>query len=598
MPSIRDAAPITATSPLDATGGDGSDSTIFQSISIRVDEAVGSATISPSGRDVCLASRRGLHIVDLQDPWATPRFLPYYSAIVADVQWSPHPSRAHWIVSTSGNKGLVWNLASSMATTPIEHVCLGHERSITDMNWAVFQVDTLATCGMDGNVLAFDMRTGGRKAVSKYCGWRYGATQVKYNRQNPNELASSHGEFVYIWDDRKGSRPVTVIRAHEQKIYGIDYSRKRKDKIVTCSLDSTVKYWTLDGSAEISEPTEVLQTASPVWRARHTPFGEGLVTLPQRSEHAVKLWATGAVQREIYKVTAHTDVVREFLWRSRGGDNPDDDDRVFQLVTWGNDNQLLLTPIPPATCAEAGHVPHSPMQVRHLRRNAENRSYRDTSISPASQGISSGFMPGASVSPTTALHSSSGSFHSDGASAKMTPPTLLTNISTARQPLSAASASRYGRSANSATSASSAGASPLFGTSPSDLKIAYNVSRSYKAPSAMQLVHSAGADSSRSHGRGGVAESQPLQQNFMTRATAGGRRAAGHDAVEWMENVRIVQKPHDTAVQSERPAGQEQDVDEKDDDDSVLGDNVTFPLHEEVTAMARVFESRVSFEKV
>jgi WD40 repeat protein len=94
---------------------------------------------------------------------------------------------------------------------------------------------------MDGNVLVFDMRVGGKRATSKYCGWRYGATQVKYNRQNPNELASSHGGSVYVWDDRKGSSPVTVITAHAQKIYGIDYSRKRKDSIVTCSLDSTVK---------------------------------------------------------------------------------------------------------------------------------------------------------------------------------------------------------------------------------------------------------------------------------------------------------------------------------------------------------------------
>lgn len=109
------------------------------------------------------------------------------------------------------------------------------------MNWAVFQPDTLATCGIDGNVLAYDLRLGGKKPIIKYCGWRHGATQVKYNRQNPNELASAHGEYLYIWDDRKGSHPVTTVRAHEQKIYGIDYSRKKKDSIVTCSLDHTVK---------------------------------------------------------------------------------------------------------------------------------------------------------------------------------------------------------------------------------------------------------------------------------------------------------------------------------------------------------------------
>ena len=192
---------------------------------------------------MCLAARKGLFIVDLDDPWAAPRFLAHYSDIVADVQWSPHSSRAHWVVSTSGQKALVWNLAagSSEASSAIEHVCLGHERSITDINWAVFQHDTLATCGIDGNVLCYDLRLGGRKSTTRYCGWRYGAMQVKFNRQNPNELASSHGECLHIWDNRKGSSPITTIRAHHQKIYGIDYSRKHKDGIVTCSLDSTVK---------------------------------------------------------------------------------------------------------------------------------------------------------------------------------------------------------------------------------------------------------------------------------------------------------------------------------------------------------------------
>ena len=226
-------------------------STIGESISIKLDEAVGAATISPSGRDVCLAARKGLFIMNLDDPWATPRFLPYFSDIVADVQWSPHSSRAQWIVSTSGPKALVWNLAgtTSEASSAIEHVCLGHERSITDINWAVFQQDSLATCGIDGNVLCYDLRLGGRSPTARYCGWRYGATQVKYNRQNPNELASSHGEILYIWDDRKGSNPVTAINAHEQKIYGIDYSRKNKDSIVTCSLDSTVKVGDMTQSA-------------------------------------------------------------------------------------------------------------------------------------------------------------------------------------------------------------------------------------------------------------------------------------------------------------------------------------------------------------
>ncbi len=37
-------------------------------------------------------------------------------------------------------------------------------------------------------------------------------TQVKWNRQHEHILATSHGKEVNIWDNRKGSVPVTVIR--------------------------------------------------------------------------------------------------------------------------------------------------------------------------------------------------------------------------------------------------------------------------------------------------------------------------------------------------------------------------------------------------
>jgi len=224
------------------------ESTIEGSYSITLNEPVGSCSISPSGRDVCLAARKGIFIVDLDDLWAAPRFLSHWATTeVADVQWNIHSSRAHWVVSTSSSKALVWNLASS-SDNPIEHVCHGHERSITDINWSVFNPDVLATCGIDGFVLCWDLRMGGSKtalnitrSVYQWCGWRYGATQVKWNRQSPHELASAHGDSVLIWDERKGSMPVTTIKAHDQKIYGIDYSRKGKDSLVTCSLDRTVK---------------------------------------------------------------------------------------------------------------------------------------------------------------------------------------------------------------------------------------------------------------------------------------------------------------------------------------------------------------------
>lgn len=43
---------------------------------ITVNQPVGSLSISPSSRDVCLASRKGLYILDLNNVDSAPRFVP------------------------------------------------------------------------------------------------------------------------------------------------------------------------------------------------------------------------------------------------------------------------------------------------------------------------------------------------------------------------------------------------------------------------------------------------------------------------------------------------------------------------------------------
>jgi hypothetical protein len=62
----------------------------------------------------------------------------------------------------------------------------------------------------------------------------------------------------------------------------------------------------------------MITTRYPVWRARDLPFGGGILSLPQRSETALEMWATGndTVPVEIFE--GHTDVVKEFVWRKGG----------------------------------------------------------------------------------------------------------------------------------------------------------------------------------------------------------------------------------------------------------------------------------------
>ena len=373
-------------------------------MSIKVEAPVGAMSISPSSRDVVLASRQGLHIIDLDNPWDRPRFLAHVTAwSVADVQWSPHASHAHWVASTSNHRAVVWNLALPAARA-IEHVLQSHTRAITDINFSAHDPRALATCAVDSFVHVWDLRAPRRPAVS-FADWAAAATQVKFNRQDPHVLASAHDRFLYVWDTRMGARAVRRITAHSTKIYGVDWNRTRPTGIVTCALDKSVKFWDTggggcDGSSSSSSaagaaaedvPERVIHTAFPVWRARHTPFGWGVLTMPQRGDTSLYLWdrrqprrtaAAAAVapdgsDQPVAKFEGHTDKVKEFLWRWRGGQRDDGGDgREFQLVTWSLDKDIRLWDVGEDVMARIGHDPRKKMRFRVTRQGAPYVTFR------------------------------------------------------------------------------------------------------------------------------------------------------------------------------------------------------------------------------
>ncbi|KAJ3839635.1 hypothetical protein F5878DRAFT_109415 [Lentinula raphanica] len=297
-------------------------------------------SISPWSRDVVLAARRGLFIIDLEAPFEVPRFLPQGGTWdVADVQWNPHPSRAEYIVSTSSEKLLIWNLNMS-GKTSIQHILHAHYRAITDINWHTSERDTVVSTGIDSWVWAWDMREP-RRPIFGLSAFRSPGTQVKWNRQNPHILASSHADEVLIWDRRKGSLPVTPIPAHTSRIYGIDWSQSDPTEIVTCSLDKTIRVW--DSRTALNKTT--IRTSYPVWRARSLPFGRGILSLAQRGETALEMFslqnqgsALSVPDLPVDSFHGHTDVVKEFVWRRGSND-------VFQLITWSKDRTLRFWPV-------------------------------------------------------------------------------------------------------------------------------------------------------------------------------------------------------------------------------------------------------------
>ncbi|GJE87140.1 WD40 repeat-like protein [Phanerochaete sordida] len=309
-----------------------------------VGDAVGNMSISPGSRDVVLAARKGLFIIDLENPLNVPRFLPQGGTWdVADVQWNPHMSRKEYIVSTSSEKLLIWNLYIS-GKTSIEHILRSHYRAITDINWHLHDPDVVVSTGIDSWLWAWDLRTP-QKPIIGLCAFNAAGTQVKWNRQDGNILASSHMNEVLVWDRRKGSLPVTTIKAHDAKIYGIDWAHDKRNELVTCSLDTTIKAWDISQSPtadELYEPSYTIHTSYPIWRARNLPFGKGVLSLPQRGETALEMWTPQDLSEPVERFEGHADVVKEFVWRKGG-----QDDSEFQLITWSKDRTLRFWPLDP-----------------------------------------------------------------------------------------------------------------------------------------------------------------------------------------------------------------------------------------------------------
>jgi WD40 repeat protein len=226
-----------------------------------------------------------------------------------------------------------------------------------------------------------------------FCDWFAGATQVKWNRQDSHVVASSHDKYLKIWDDRKGAYPLRYIEAHDTKIYGLDWNRIRATHVVTCSLDKTIKFW--DTLKEDDEPDRIIRTAFPVWRARHTPFGWGMLAMPQRGDNNLHLYDRRVAEGTpldyaappAHRFEGHKNHVKEFLWRPRGTIDSNADGRDFQLVSWGADRILRLHHVDSGILAGVGHEKgiKPPGNIIVTRKNVTYKTFREDPLEPGSK---------------------------------------------------------------------------------------------------------------------------------------------------------------------------------------------------------------------
>jgi len=307
-------------------------------LSLRADVGVGAIAVSPTSRDVVLAGRSGLYVIDLLDPFALPRWLPLRNAWeVSSVQWCPDPARPSWVVSTSNQKVLVWNLEFS-SDRAIEHVLQGHRRAVTDVTFSPFRPDELASASIDTTIRLWDLRDP-RASHMQFADFSAGAIQVKFSRTNEHQLASTHNNRAVVWDRRFANRPVANLRAHIGECNGLEFLAS--GKVLTCSTDRTIKMWDL---TEPSQPELDIVCDFPVWRTIPTPYELGALVVPLRgSNNAVRIvnLARNTGTTDIADITVkdslfhHPEPVKSALFM-----RTDFSPTHYDVVTWSKDSHL------------------------------------------------------------------------------------------------------------------------------------------------------------------------------------------------------------------------------------------------------------------
>lgn len=402
-------------------------------VSARHEVSASALSVDASGEFAVLAGRRGLHVVDLDAPHApvVAAFHHQSKWEVAVVKCSPHAQFQGHVASTSNRHTLVWNISyahssgnngaesvpdgggdggvAAYSTTPPASVGRGahlspdvhspttssnnavmatlraHTRPVSDVAWSPADPMLLATCSADTKTHLWDIRAP-QRPVQTLAAYTGSAVQVEWNRVDPFTLATAHDGEVRVWDTRAANRdnkPLVLVTAHMQKIYGLDWHPHRAQELLTCSEDKTVKVW------DVMQPRVCqgsLATSAPVWRARYTPFGDGLLTISQRLDYSLRLWSISRLSTDmsaasaagvatavdpsasgsavgasaasgsgasamarvridpVHTFTGHHDLVKGMAWRTSSGGHSGgvDGSSAYQLVSWSKDQELRL----------------------------------------------------------------------------------------------------------------------------------------------------------------------------------------------------------------------------------------------------------------
>lgn len=165
----------------------------------------------------------------------------------------------------------IWNIETGQVKTQL----IAHDKEVYDIAWAP-STDVFASCGADGSVRMFDLRTLDHSTIIYESSELIPMLRLAWNKQDQYYLScfSRDDSRVVILDIRHPSLPVAQLQGHSQAVNAIAWAPHSSCHICSVSDDSQALIWDLSSMPKpIEEPilayTATSQINALAWGTHH-----------------------------------------------------------------------------------------------------------------------------------------------------------------------------------------------------------------------------------------------------------------------------------------------------------------------------------------
>lgn len=199
----------------------------------------------------------------------------------------------------------------------------GHNRAVNSIDFNHISPHLLASGSQDGKILIWDLKASNTKpSMTLNCN----ADAVRcctFNNKKPNVLAAVFDSGVIEkWDLRKNTSWERRINAHTGPALSVNW-HPELDYIATGGRDKQLQIWNLEAGSETREPTHVINTSGPIFKAKWCKGrGNGSIMNTDiavsffNDDSSVQIWNLNRKSIPKNVINAHSAPITQLLWRT------------------------------------------------------------------------------------------------------------------------------------------------------------------------------------------------------------------------------------------------------------------------------------------